>query len=189
MKKSELRKEYQNKRIQLTDSEIEQFSSVIANLLFDKINFNDISSIHIFLPIRNKKEIDTWHIIHRTRIGFPHVDIVIPKIISETSFENSLLAPDTELVENNLGIPEPVNASPYPLERIDVVFVPLLAVDKHGHRVGYGKGFYDRFLTQCRPDAIKIGLSFFETVEEIDEIHENDIPLNFCITPQTVYIF
>jgi 5-formyltetrahydrofolate cyclo-ligase len=57
-----------------------------------------------------------------------------------------------------------------------VVFVPLLAFDKKGNRVGYGKGFYDAFLSKCKPETIKIGLSFFEAEETIDDVFEND----FC---------
>ena len=72
---------------------------------------------------------------------------------------------------------------------IDLVFVPLLAFDKKGFRVGYGKGFYDKWLAGCRPDCIKVGFSYFEPVESIDDRHEFDVPLNLCITPHNVYVF
>ncbi|MBX9853322.1 MAG: 5-formyltetrahydrofolate cyclo-ligase [Cytophagaceae bacterium] len=189
MKKAALRKEYINKRENLSGSQIENFSSAIAALVFDKINFSKISSVHIFLPIKNKKEIDTWHIINRLRIDFPHIDIVIPKIVSDSVFENYLLTPETELKESKLGIPEPVRAETYAADKIDLIFVPLLAADKKGHRVGYGKGFYDRFLVQCRRDAIKTGLSFFDPADAIEDINENDIALNSIITPEKIYSF
>jgi 5-formyltetrahydrofolate cyclo-ligase len=70
-----------------------------------------------------------------------------------------------------------------------VVFVPLLAFDKKGHRVGYGKGFYDRFLSDCKPETIKIGLSFFEAEESISAILPSDIRLDFCVTPTEIIVF
>jgi len=69
------------------------------------------------------------------------------------------------------------------------VLVPLLSFDKKGFRVGYGKGFYDRFLMQCKSDCIKIGLSYFDPIDVIDDADEFDVPLDFCITPQKVYVF
>jgi 5-formyltetrahydrofolate cyclo-ligase len=76
-----------------------------------------------------------------------------------------------------------------PATKIDVVFVPLLAFDKKGHRVGYGKGFYDKFLSECKPETIKIGLSFFEPEELISDVFEDDVTLNYCVTPNGVYAF
>ena len=61
---------------------------------------------------------------------------------------------NTILNENDYGIMEPVDGTIIPYENIDMVICPLLTFDKNGYRVGYGKGFYDRFLTQCRNDVI-----------------------------------
>ena len=72
---------------------------------------------------------------------------------------------------------------------IDLVITPLLAFDKKGYRVGFGKGFYDKLLAQCKHDVIKVGLSFFEAEEKIDDIKQNDIPLDYCITSDTIYSF
>jgi 5-formyltetrahydrofolate cyclo-ligase len=72
---------------------------------------------------------------------------------------------------------------------IDVVLVPLLAFDEQGNRLGYGKGFYDYFLARCRPDTVKIGLSWFPPEKRLPEIDAFDIPLNYCVTPQQLYVF
>ena len=88
-----------------------------------------------------------------------------------------------------MGIPEPVDGLEVPASKLDVVFVPLLAFDKKGHRVGYGGGFYDRFLKSCKKDVLKIGLSFFLPELEIEDIHSDDIPLDFCVTPGEVFRF
>jgi 5-formyltetrahydrofolate cyclo-ligase len=71
-----------------------------------------------------------------------------------------LLTDNTKIKKNEYNIPEPVDGLEVPAIKIDVVFIPLLAYDKKGNRVGYGKGFYDKFLAECKPETIKIGLSF-----------------------------
>jgi 5-formyltetrahydrofolate cyclo-ligase len=91
--------------------------------------------------------------------------------------------------ETVFGLEEPVEGNIVSPEKIDVVLVPLLAFDIRGFRVGYGKGFYDRFLTRCKKDVLTIGLSWFPPVESIDDIHANDVPLKYCITPQRIYAF
>ena len=70
-----------------------------------------------------------------------------------------------------------------------MVLVPLLGFDERGHRVGYGKGFYDRFLAECNPKIQKIGLSLFEPVAQIDDTSDFDIPLDACITPNRIWYF
>jgi 5-formyltetrahydrofolate cyclo-ligase len=91
--------------------------------------------------------------------------------------------------ENNWGIQEPANGSEVDPQLIDFVFVPLLAFDSLGYRVGYGKGYYDRFLSLCRPNCLKVGLSWFGPVERISDTDAFDIPLNYCVTPHALYAF
>jgi 5-formyltetrahydrofolate cyclo-ligase len=89
---------------------------------------------------------------------------------------------------NIWSIPEPEGGVQIQDNQIEVVFVPLLAFDIKGHRVGYGKGFYDIFLKNC-PNAIKIGLSFFEAETTLEDQKAYDIPLDYCITPNQIYHF
>jgi 5-formyltetrahydrofolate cyclo-ligase len=100
-----------------------------------------------------------------------------------------LLTDNTRIQKNEYNIPEPVDGLEVPATKIDVVFVPLLAFDKKGHRVGYGKGFYDKFLSECKPGTIKIGLSFFEPEELISDIFESDVILDYGVTPNVIYSF
>jgi 5-formyltetrahydrofolate cyclo-ligase len=99
------------------------------------------------------------------------------------------LTENTKIVKNNYNIPEPLNGINLPDDIIEVVFVPLLAFDKIGNRVGYGKGFYDKFLSKCKPSTLKIGLSFFEAEPLIEGVFDTDIKLNHCITPNEIYCF
>mgnify|MGYP000318084621 CR=1 FL=1 len=115
-------------------------------------------------------------------------------VVSKSDFKNLtlvhfLMTDNTKIKKNSYNIPEPVEGIEVPDAKIDVVFVPLLAYDKFGNRVGYGKGFYDTFLSKCPEDAIKIGLSFFEPEETIDDVSPTDIRLDYCVTPTTNYSF
>ena len=94
---------------------------------------------------------------------------------------------ETLLKKNKYDIPEPINGKEFK-ENIDVIFIPLLAYDKKGNRVGYGKGFYDRFLRTQKNNIIKVGLSFFGP-EEIVEKKEFDQRLDYCVTPEKVFSF
>jgi 5-formyltetrahydrofolate cyclo-ligase len=187
MTKKEARIKYKKLRQNLSDEERDKQSCAIANQLL-KLLIWDKQYYHVFLSIEEHFEVDTEYILHI--LAGKDKDI----LISKSDFENRtmthyLLTDGTKIKKNAYHIPEPVDGIIVPDSKIDVVFVPLLAFDGKGHRVGYGKGFYDRFLSKCRPDVITIGLSFFEAEAEILDISPNDFALNYCVTPLKVYQF
>jgi len=190
MDKASLRKEFLSKRFDLTQAE--EKSLAIAIQTADFLKDESFRTLHVFLPQRNKNEIDTWKIISILRHEFPDVNIAVPYIIPGTrEMEHYILNADTILIENRWGIPEP---DPFTAQKVlpqdlDVVLIPLLVFDKSGYRVGYGGGYYDRFLAQCRTDILKTGLSFFEPVEMIEDKNEFDIRMNVCITPEKLWIW
>ena len=187
MLKKELRAKYKALRKELIAIEIEEKSLAIANALLP-LPIWDKTYFHLFLPITEQKEIDTEFILHL--LSGKDKEIVISKSDFATrEMTHFLLTDNTRIQKNEYNIPEPVDGIEVPTIKIDVVFVPLLAYDKKGNRVGYGKGFYDKFLSECNPGTIKIGLSFFEPEELILDIFENDILLNYCVTPNGVYEF
>ena len=187
MNKAELRQKYKGKRQKSSLEEIEEKSLAIANNLL-RLDIWDKTYFHIFLPIVEQHEVDTEFILQI--LAGKDKEIVISKSDFETrEMSHFLLTDNTKIVKNEYNIPEPVNGLPVPTEMIDVVFVPLLAYDKKGNRVGYGKGFYDKFLSQCKPDVIKIGLSFFEPEEQIDDVIETDVKLDFCVTSEEIISF
>jgi len=189
MQKQELRKEYLEKRKALSDAEVESFSKKIHDWFFRSIPVHAYATIHTFLPIKRNHEIDTWLIINTLQKDFA-TDIVIPKSHDDGTMSHYLLTKDTVFEENKWKIPEPspVGSLPSSVKKIDLVLIPLLCFDKKGYRVGYGKGYYDRFLADCRPDVMKIGLSIFEPVDEIG-VDEFDIKMNYCITPNKIWSF
>ena len=187
MNKNDLRSEYIAKRKALSDEQIEEQSLIIANKIVS-LPIWDKSYFHIFLPITEMREINTEFILHL--LSGKDKEIVISRSDFETrEMTHFLLTDNTKIQKNKYNIPEPVNGLEVPVQMIDVVFVPLLAFDIFGNRVGYGKGFYDKFLLKCKPETIKIGLSFFEAVDAVHDIFESDVKLDFCVTPQTLYTF
>lgn len=194
MDKKALRSKYKVLRQSLTEEEIEDKSLAIANqllrmdavpsgrLVWDKLYY------HLFLTIEEQKEINTEYILQI--LAGKDKEIVISKCDFATlGMTHFLLTDNTKIKKNSYNVPEPVDGLEVPDAKIDVVFVPLLAYDKHGNRVGYGKGFYDNFLSKCKPETIKIGLSFFPPEDKIDDVSENDVNLDFCVTPEGIISF
>jgi 5-formyltetrahydrofolate cyclo-ligase len=187
MLKKDLRQKYKAKRQELNEVEIEDLSLAIANKVLT-LPIWDKTYFHIFLPIAEHKEVNTEYILHL--LSGKDKEIVISKTdFASRNMTHFLLTDNTKIKKNEYNIPEPIDGLEVPTHKIEVVFVPLLAFDKTGHRAGYGKGFYDKFLTECKPETIKIGLSFFEAEERIADIFESDVKLNYCVTPNEVYKF
>lgn len=189
MTKAEARKIFLEKRVELNEAEWAQANKRICDIFFAAIDLNFVQVLHTFLPIEKTKEVDTWLIIDRVRREFPHVRISVPKINNQNATLDNFYFEGLHQLENNTwGIPEPKQGVPTPVEKIDAVLVPLLASDKKGNRVGYGRGFYDKFLATLRPDTKKIGLSFFEPVDHLSNMLPTDIRLSHLITPTDVFI-
>ena len=194
--KKELRLQYKNLRKELTLDDLEEKSLAIANNILN-LPIWEKTYFHVFLPIEEQKELNTEYILHL--LSGKDKEIVVSKSNFGSSdseqakqtreMTHFLLTDNTKIKKNEYNIPEPVNGLPVPSQTIDVVFVPLLAFDKAGNRVGYGKGFYDKFLAECKPETIKIGLSFFEAESEIEDVFELDIKLDYCVTPERIYAF
>ena len=154
---------------------------------FKALDFSKINSIHVFLPMLAKKEPNTFLLIEWLQENYPQIEIIVPKADFDSSLMRSYqYLSKQDLAFNSYHIPEP-NHAQETTTIPDIVLVPLLAFDLNGHRVGYGKGFYDRFLQNTT--AQKIGLSFFDAVTEINDVHLNDIRLDKCITPSGIIDF
>jgi 5-formyltetrahydrofolate cyclo-ligase len=183
MKKKELRTIYKQKRKELTSEQREEMSRRIADRLISKFDISGYN-VSIFLPITRLMEINTWHIIENIQANF-----ILPVVKEHDELIHVLYENEAQLKVSDWGIPEPTKGEQVKPEAIDMVLVPLLVCDESGNRVGYGKGFYDRFLADCSEDCIFIGLSYFDVVEEIQDANANDIPLHFCVTPERLISF
>lgn len=186
MLKQELRLSYLQLRNELSSETISNYSLEIANSLLE-LPVWTYNYYHLFLSITENNEIDTSFIL--SILQGKDKNIVLPKVLDNTGLIHYLLTDSTVLRKSKWNIPEPVDGLEVSPLKIDVVFIPLLAFDKLGYRVGYGKGFYDKFLKECREDVIKIGLSLFEPVGKISDTKMHDISLDYCVTPEKVYTF
>jgi len=187
MLKHEIRKLFLQKRLDLTEDERSVLDSKIYKQ-FESYLPSHVKTVHIYLPIRSKGEIDTWPIIHR--LWKKNIQVVVPVMDQKkTLLKNCLLETETKIKLNDWSIPEPISGPIISDELIEAVVVPLLAFDSKGYRVGYGKGYYDKFLISLKKDVLKLGLSYFPPVDEISNPDLWDISLNACITPDGIITF
>ena len=187
MTKKDLRIKYKAMRQNLSENDIEIMSLSIANQLL-KVDIWSKTYFHLFLTIKKHHEVNTEYVL--SVLQGKDKEIVVSHANFETcDMTHFLLTNNTTFKVNKFGIPEPINGIEVPASQIDVVFVPLLSFDKEGHRVGYGKGFYDKFLSNCKPKTIKVGLSFFEPEDLICDAAAYDVKLDFCVTPEQTFVF
>lgn len=182
MKKQELRAIYKQKRKDLSVSQIEEFQDNIYQQIYN-LDYSGVKVAHLFLSLTKFKEIDTQPIINflRTR----NIKIVVSKSnLKNSTLSHYYLEEETVLELNKFGVPEPVNAVKVDEQKLDLIFVPMLISDELNYRVGYGKGFYDRFLLKCKEDAKFIGLNFFKPIYQIEDSNDFDVPLHQVIYPK-----
>lgn len=179
MSKDEIRKEYLKKRSLLSEEQVDETSIILTQRFFREIDLRLLKTVHTFLPIVDRNELNTWFLIRSLWQDFPEVEVVVPVTdFKNKSMRHARIKPDTVLVTNKYGIPEPERPEFLEnIEEISLVVTPLLVVDRALQRIGYGGGFYDRFFEAC-PSIFKVGMGFFEPIEEVPEIHEHDIPLD-----------
>jgi 5-formyltetrahydrofolate cyclo-ligase len=186
MDKNSLRIKYKKLREELSSETIEDLSLAIANQTL-KISVWNHTNYHLFLTMSQKQEVNTDYLLHILQ-GKDKSVIVSKSHFSTGEMTHYLLQENTVLKISNNGIPEPTAGIEIQPKQIDVVFVPLLGYDLKGNRIGYGKGFYDRFLSKCNKNAVFIGLSFFEPEKEIFS-ETTDVSLHYCVTPNKIYSF
>jgi len=184
--KDALRTFYKEKRAELTPEALETRSLQIANRALEFAIW-DYSFYHIFLSISRLNEVNTEYLLNILN-GKDKNIVVSASSVAQPEMAHFLLTDNSVFRTNAWGIPEPQVGISIAEDKLDVVFVPLLTFDGEGNRLGYGKGYYDRFLKKCRPDCLKVGLSFFEPVAQLP-VDAHDIALNACITADTIYSF
>lgn len=189
MLKKDARRIYRDKRTQLSSEEATKFDDLLL-IQFQAVELPFLHAILSYWPIEENNEPNTHLVTEFLRFRNPELKITYPVADFKTMSMTALAVDiDTAFTKKELNIYEPQEGEPVLPETIDLVIVPLLAFDKNGYRVGYGKGFYDKYLAGCRPDCIKVGLCYFEPVEQLEDVDDFDVPLNLCITPQHVYAF
>ena len=191
MKKNDLRDIYKQKRMQLTNPQINKLDDRLL-IQFQKLKIDIPALIMTYSPIKALNEFDPQVVTDYCYFKNPGQQLFYPVIIEHgqsTEMTAVIVDDETLFKPNKYGIDEPIEGIDMFASEIDMVIVPLLCFDKKGNRVGYGKGYYDRFLKLCRRDCLKIGFSYFENIEKIVDINQQDVKLDFCITPDRVFTF
>lgn len=183
MLKKELREKYKAIRSKLSNKERSKLSEKILSRLKREFDFEN-KVISIFLPIDRFSEIITWSLLEDSS----YIK-VLPVLDGTGGLKHIKYIGKEQIKVSDWGIPEPYFGEEYQSNEIDLVIVPLLAINKKGYRVGYGKGFYDGFLANCKPDCQFVGVGFYDEFEEIDDLDDNDISLHYLVTPNKLYSF
>ena len=185
--KTELRKKYLEKRKSLSDIEIKGFSEKIFNRVKEYFDLEKINNIHIFISSEKLKEVKTDEFIKflwekGKRVFIPKVygkELLCYELTKET-----ILKPNAWSIGEPEGVPISLNSV-----SMDMVITPLVYCDKKGNRIGYGKGFYDRFLSKINRNALKVGVGIFTPDEEIIDVSPADVALDYLVTSSDVFSF
>lgn len=189
MVKKAIRKIFNEKRDALDPSSIPDLEQQIVSN-FESLALQGIQQLLSYCAIIGRCEFNVTVCEQLLKLENPALEIHLPKLMNDgVTMEAVKITEETSFWLNKYHIREPLSDNYTAPQLIDAVFVPLLAFDTRGFRVGYGKGFYDRYLARCAQDVVKIGFSWFEAIDVIDDIDEFDVPLNYCITPMRVYEF
>jgi 5-formyltetrahydrofolate cyclo-ligase len=191
MLKSEIRKLYKAKRQLLSAPEKEKMDDLIL-IQFQRLPIHIPSLIMSYSPIEKLSEFDPQLITDYCFFKNRDIKLLYPVMVNDyDQFEMHAVVVEnyTYFETNQYGIDEPMNGQPVPAVDIDLFILPLLSFDKNGNRVGYGKGYYDRFLSKSSSKSIKIGISYFDAVDTIEDVNPYDIRLDYCITPEQIFTF
>ncbi|HEY2721671.1 MAG TPA: 5-formyltetrahydrofolate cyclo-ligase [Chitinophagaceae bacterium] len=189
MNKKEARAFYKQKRKELSGGERAKLDDLLL-IQFQRLDLPHISHLLSYWPIEENNEPNTHLFNDYIEFINPAVRFLYPRSdFGKKELRAIEVNTDTAFEKTAWNIHEPMNGVVVDVIAIDMIFVPLLIFDKKGYRVGYGQGFYDKYLQRCEPGCIKIGFCYFDPIDEIGDTYEFDVPLNICITPNTIYVF
>ncbi|PRB03388.1 5-formyltetrahydrofolate cyclo-ligase [Chryseobacterium sp. MYb7] len=186
MLKAELRKKYTQKRKALSIDEAFLLSEKIFENFIQYFKPEELKKVHVFIPIPARKEINTQIFIDYFLAR--NIRVYVPKIVGDQLITIEIFK-DTIFETNSWGISEPVSNEDSGESAFDCVITPLLYCDRKGNRVGYGKGFYDGLFQNISIETKKIGVNYFDPDEYVDDVWDNDIPLDYLVTPTEVLSF
>ena len=188
--KKELRTRLDRERKALSKEAIQDLSQQVFEKWRARFTLKPVAYLHLFQPIQKRNEIDTSFISDYARKRHGHVKIVVPVVNpSSEHLTHVELANDIEMEINHWGIPEPKLPfkKVFPMQ-MDMVLVPMLGFDLDGNRLGYGKGYYDRFLSLVHPQCLKIGLCLEQgKIESGLPAEPHDVALDYIVTEELVY--
>ena len=174
MDKTALRAMIRQKKRSMTESQIVAAGKRLTELFVSTEQYRQAQTIYGYLPYN--QEVRTWDLLQRAIEDGKRV--AVPKVFGDEM--RFIYISDFNGIEKGYaGIPEPVADGPVAVDKTALVLMPGLAFDSAGHRIGYGGGFYDKFL-QSEPQHPTIALCYdFQVLPEI-ETEEHDVPVD-CV--------
>ncbi len=184
-KKQALRQEFRAKRQAIPQQELADASAqILKEVLVQNLVPDGLLMLYVDHPVQRELPMQHWFEC------FENQHICVPKIIDARGHMEAVMwNKDMLLTTNKWGILEPKSTAFIDPKTIAVVVVPLLCFDTSGQRVGYGKGYYDRFLARCAKQVKTIGVCFFDPVEPIEDTLSTDVSLDVVVTPKHVHFF
>ena len=156
------------------------FSRQIVDAVMDWIQSEGFDAVMLYLSMRS--EVETDGLLERLLHAGKHVCAPVADTDQNRLIPRRIQGSKTELVRHRYGMLEPNNTCPiFPSVKLQLVIVPGIAFDSKGYRLGYGKGFYDRFLAECS-HAIPIGLAYQVQVVEDTFPQVWDVPVKHIFT-------
>ena len=187
MLKSAARKLLLKQRQALTISDCLKMDDLLL-IQLQRLDWSNVHCIGSFFPLEAHNEPNAILFIKYLKAIIPGLVVAYPRIDEITSTMQFYVETD-QLEMNRFGIYEPLPTQLITQDQLDAVLVPLIGFDLVGHRIGFGKGFYDRYFEKYPLQKPRIGISYFEPVSKIEDTHEFDVPLTHCITPSNSYEF
>ncbi|MBD3615815.1 MAG: 5-formyltetrahydrofolate cyclo-ligase [Gracilimonas sp.] len=181
--KQKLRDKVLAKRQQLSEQQWLNKSNQIIQSLVDSDVYKKSGVIHTYVSMNERREVCTDNLLIHLFDDKKRVVVPITNF-SDNTLSHSEIDAENELVANNWGVREPKTINPVEISEIDLIIVPMAAADKDGNRLGYGRGFYDRFLDMT--EATKIGLTFDKFLFDKVPVEEFDVKLDVIITEEVV---
>lgn len=181
--KQRLRSRYLEIRRQINPEQAEYLSNAIRTHLQSLSEYINAHTIHTYISMNHRNEVDTRKLISEAMLTGK--DIVAPKMKEQSKLDHIKLKDLSEIKKNSWGIPEPTGKKEADLSNIDLVIVPMLSGDFKKNRLGYGKGYYDRFLKKI--EAVKIGILFdIQFYEGTLPVNRYDVALDILITENKI---
>ncbi len=188
--KSELRKRLKTERQNLSETIASDASMQIVRECIETIPWENVKSIHCYVPVWKELETDSWHIFEYIWQKYPRIQTIVPRLNSDGEYDSVVVTVKTKWKMDQVRIPQPIDGEILDNKsQFDVVIVPMLGFDDTGHRLGHGMGWYDRFLA-TQPTALTIGLSYELGYVPFGLPHEpHDIALKYIVTEKSVRKF
>ena len=187
MLKSEARKHFLNKRKALSLTECVKLDDLLL-IQFQRFKMGDVQKVGSFYPMDTHHEPNVLLLADYLKAVIPTIEFAYPRI-NPDKLSMDFFAETETLTENSWGIQEPIPLNKLMPIQMEAILVPLLGFDLAGHRVGFGKGFYDRFFENYPKSHLRVGISYFEPIPKLEDTQQFDVPLTHCITPWKIYEF